>query len=82
MTGEITNCEEAIRMLAEHLDDELAPHLQDRLRQHLDDCRSCCSRAEFEQQLKQQVRQLATEPVPQEVTARVQALLHEFTTAH
>ena len=76
--GEINSCAEAIRVLAEHLDDELDEGLKRELLGHLDTCRSCYSRAEFERQLKEQVRTLASEPVPSAVTDRMQGLLREF----
>jgi anti-sigma factor (TIGR02949 family) len=78
VTREITNCEEAIRVLAEHLDDELDGERRAQLLRHLDACRSCCSRAEFERQLKEQIQDLASEAVPAGVTDRVQRLLREF----
>lgn len=81
MTREITNCEEAIRVLAEHLDDELDGDRRAQLLRHLDTCRSCYSRAEFEQQLKDRIKDLADEPVPAEVTHRIQGLLSEFSDA-
>lgn len=78
MTREITNCEEALRVLAEHLDDELDAVEEGQLLHHLETCRSCYSRAEFERQLKAQMHALAREPVPSSVAHRVQQLLCDF----
>lgn len=79
MTREITSCEEALQVLADHLDDELDPELRTQLLGHLDTCRSCYSRAEFERRLKARVRSLGHEPVPDAVSERVRRLLHHFT---
>ncbi|HEU4680872.1 MAG TPA: zf-HC2 domain-containing protein [Gemmatimonadales bacterium] len=74
----ITSCEEAIRVLAEHLDHELNGRLEAELNAHLESCRSCCSRTEFERELKARIRDLGAEPVDHGVADRVQALLHSF----
>lgn len=74
----ITSCEEAIRVLAEHLDHELNGRLEAELNVHLESCRSCCDRAEFERELKARIRDLGAEPVDHGVADRVQALLHSF----
>lgn len=78
MTREISSCEEALQVLAEHLDDELDPGLRTQLLEHLDTCRSCYSRAEFERRLKAHLRSLGQEPVPVAVTERVHRLLQQF----
>jgi anti-sigma factor (TIGR02949 family) len=75
---DIQNCEDALRVLAEHLDHELDQHLDRQLLEHLDSCRSCYSRAEFDRQLKAQVKELGREPVPATVVDRVHELLREF----
>ena len=67
---DIQNCQDALRVLAEHLDRQLF--------EHLDSCRSCYSRSEFDRQLKAQIRQLGHEPVPAAVVDRVHGLLREF----
>jgi anti-sigma factor (TIGR02949 family) len=75
---DIQNCEDALRVLAEHLDRELDQHLDRQLLEHLDSCRSCYSRSEFDRQLKEQVKELGHEQVPQTVVDRVHDLLREF----
>lgn len=81
MTTEITSCAEALRLLAAHLDGELDDHAHAEMERHLDTCRSCYSRSEFEQQLKASIAELAEEPVPPDVTARVRTLITQFKTA-
>ena len=75
---DIQNCEDALRVLAEHLDRELDQHLDRQLLEHLDSCRSCYSRSEFDRRLKAQVKDLGREPVPATVVDRVHQLLRDF----
>ncbi|MFP5336313.1 MAG: anti-sigma factor family protein [Actinomycetes bacterium] len=82
MTREdITTCDEALAVLAQHLDRELEGHLDAQLVAHLEACRSCYSRAEFERRLKARIRELGSEPVPDDVMQRVQRLLQDFTSS-
>jgi anti-sigma factor (TIGR02949 family) len=78
---DITNCEEALKVLAEHLDRELDERRDTQLHAHLESCRSCYSRAEFERQLKAQIRALGIHEVPDNVAGRIENLLSTFTTA-
>lgn len=75
---EIRTCEEALRVLAAHLDGELEEATHDEVDRHLRTCKSCWSRAEFERRLKEHVRSLAREPVGERLTGRVQKLIGEF----
>ena len=74
----IESCEDALRLLAEHLDRELDARTSEQVQRHLETCRSCWSRAEFEARLKQGVAALGTEPVPAELTTRVRTLIDTF----
>jgi anti-sigma factor (TIGR02949 family) len=78
MNRSIDSCEEALRLLAAHLDGELDADSGAGLEQHLDACRSCCSRAEFERRLKAQVAALGREPVRPELGRRVSAMIRSF----
>lgn len=75
---EITSCAEALRLLAAHLDRELGDHEHAEMERHLATCRSCFSRAEFERQLKEGVRELGREPVRPELASRIKNLIREF----
>lgn len=74
-------CEEALRLLAEHLDGELDAGHQHEVEAHLRTCRSCFSRAEFERRLKAQIGTLREQPVQSGFESRVRALIGRFTTA-
>lgn len=78
---DITNCEAALKVLAEHLDRELDERRDAQLHDHLESCRSCYSRAEFERQLKAHIRALGADDVPDDVADRIQDLLSTFTSA-
>jgi anti-sigma factor (TIGR02949 family) len=78
---EIRNCEDALRHLAAYLDRELKPPGAEQLERHLDTCRSCYSRAEFEQRLKERVAELGRERVAPELSERVQTLVRTFNVA-
>lgn len=78
-TTEIQSCEDALRLLAAHLDRELDAPTQDQMERHLETCRSCYSRAEFEKRLKEHVAELGREPVRTELADRVHTLIQTFT---
>ena len=77
MTTEIRTCEDALRVLAAHLDGELDGARE--LERHLETCRSCYSRAEFERRLKARVADLGHEPVSDALSRRIRTLIGDFT---
>jgi anti-sigma factor (TIGR02949 family) len=72
-------CQEAMRLLAAYLDDELTrlEHLD--VERHLEACRSCYSRAEFERRLKAQLADLGRREPEPEFGARLRGLVRRFT---
>lgn len=74
-------CEEALRLLAEHLDGELDAADARDVDEHIRTCRSCYSRAEFERRLKERVGALREQAVQPEFESRVRALIGRFTTS-
>ena len=74
-------CEEAMRSLAEYLDNELAAGDEQSVRQHLELCRSCYSRAEFERRLKFELRKLGKDEVSAGFEQRIRRLLQSFNSA-
>jgi anti-sigma factor (TIGR02949 family) len=78
-SSDIRTCEDALRVLAEHLDRELDGATSSQVERHLATCRSCWSRAEFEKRLRSAIAGLGQEPVPPELADRVGRLVREFT---
>jgi anti-sigma factor RsiW len=73
-------CEEALRLLAALLDDELHDGTREEVERHLHLCRSCFSRAEFERRLEREISALGREDVSPAFEHRVRRLLGSFTT--
>lgn len=71
-------CEEAIRMLLEHLDGELEQHNHDAMEEHLHTCRSCYTRMEFEQRLKQVVKEKDEQAAPDSLKSRIRKISDQF----
>lgn len=72
------NCEEALRLLAEHLDRELDADVNQAVEEHLHRCRSCFSRAEFERRLKARIGALREAPVDVAFGDRIHSLIGRF----
>ena len=81
MTTEIRSCEDALRVLAAHLDGELDGSTGQGLEEHLERCRSCYSRAEFERRLKARLTDAGREPVRPELADRIHRLIRAFDVA-
>lgn len=79
--AKIMTCEEALRLLATHLDGEIAGAQRDGVDEHLARCRSCFSRAEFERRLKAQLSALRAEPVRPRLEDRIRAVVARFAVA-
>jgi anti-sigma factor (TIGR02949 family) len=76
---EVRSCEDALRLLAAHIDRELDAPTHDQMERHLETCRSCYSRSEFEKRLKENVAALGREQVRPELADRVETLIRTFT---
>lgn len=74
-------CNEALRLLAAFLDQELDFGEHEGLERHLEVCRSCFSRAEFERRLKGEVGRLGREEISPDFGQRIRRLLGSFTTS-
>jgi anti-sigma factor (TIGR02949 family) len=74
----VISCDEALRLLAEHLDGELDGTRREEVDKHLARCRSCFSRAEFEQRLKARLGALRRQPVESPFEERIRALIGQF----
>jgi len=71
-------CEEALGFLAAYLDDELEGATERDVESHLARCRSCYSRADFEQRLRGQLASLGQSTVRPEFAERIQQILSTF----
>jgi anti-sigma factor (TIGR02949 family) len=71
-------CEQALKRLVEFVDRELPESEHDSVEQHLRICRNCCSRMEFESQLKERLSTLSTEDAPSTTRDRVRDLIKRF----
>lgn len=77
----IISCEEALRLLVEHLDGELDGTRRQEVDKHLSRCRSCFSRAEFERRLKSQLGELRQQSVLPAFEERIRALMGRYAAA-
>jgi len=71
-------CEEALRLLAAYLDEELHGGSREGVEHHLKTCRGCYSRAEFERRLKGEIKRIGREAIPPAFEQRVRRLLRSF----
>ena len=78
MTGTPITCEQALRLIAEHLDGELEGAASAEVAAHLERCRSCWSRAEFERRLKAELGALGRVPMRRALEERLQRLAADF----
>lgn len=73
------DCQEALRLLAAFLDDELPGDTRASVDRHLERCRSCFSRAEFERRLKREIARLIRDEVTPGFEERIRRLVADFT---
>lgn len=77
MEPKIETCEDALRMLAAHLDGELSSEVRSGMERHLSICRACYSRAEFEKRLKARLADGSAD-VPDGLRDRVETMIRRF----
>lgn len=71
-------CEEAIRMVLEYLDNELEHRDNDALEAHIHKCRSCYSRVEFEKRLKGLVGDTPKVVAPENLKTKLKKITDNF----
>jgi mycothiol system anti-sigma-R factor len=69
------HCDEALAQLYTYLDGELDEVAVTRIRAHIEECHPCGGAYAFEERLRVVVRQRLQEEVPDEVVARLRAVL-------
>lgn len=78
MSNKPIDCEQAIKQVYEYLDHELGSHDHEAMQKHLSICKSCFSRVEFEQRLKEKVKALRDEIPSDSASDRIKQLLKGF----
>jgi anti-sigma factor (TIGR02949 family) len=71
-------CEEVVQQLLLFLDGEIEEPRRGLFERHLEECRSCCSRAEFELALRRRVREVATASPTPGLSERITQLIDRF----
>ncbi len=72
------NCDEAIRMLFEFLDNELEPNDHAAVDAHLHKCRACFSRMEFDKRLHGMIKAPEIAVAPDALRQRIRKLTKRF----
>jgi anti-sigma factor (TIGR02949 family) len=72
------DCEQALRHLFDFIDHELDDDERDAMQRHLATCRSCFSRANFENRLKDKLRELRRDEPGEDASERIKRLLQSF----
>ncbi|MDX5150836.1 MAG: zf-HC2 domain-containing protein [Acidiferrobacterales bacterium] len=71
-------CDEAIRMVLEYLDNELENHDHDALEAHIHKCRACYTRVEFEKRLKGMVQKAPEISAPDSLKSKIKKITDQF----
>jgi len=78
MTEREIDCEQALKQIFEYIDHELHESDHHAMEHHLHTCKSCFSRVEFEQRLKEKVGELRKEESSSELEIRIRNLIKTF----
>ncbi len=74
----MTSCDKIIQSLWEFLDNELdGPQIVE-FKKHLDLCRSCFTRAEFEQHLRSHCKKKTEHVCPEKLKLRIQQIIELY----
>ncbi|MDF0652855.1 MAG: zf-HC2 domain-containing protein [Nitrospira sp.] len=73
-------CEEALKHLLAYLDQEAGAIKRREVERHIEICRTCFSRAEFEQSLKTRLREAGRGTMRSSFEKRIKILFDQFTT--
>lgn len=71
------SCEEALEKVFEYLDQALEEGDHCDIEDHLSKCRSCYSRVEFEQRLKEHLHDIGREKAPASLEDKVRELIRQ-----
>ena len=71
-------CEDVIAHLFSYLDGEIDNARRAQIDHHLEECRGCCSRAEFEKELRDRLQQASNAQPSPRLQERIKALIEKF----
>ncbi len=71
-------CEEALKQLFEYLDRQLSKGKSREMEHHLSKCRSCYSRADFEQKVKGRLSEVGRETAGEMLENRIKKILRQY----
>lgn len=72
------SCEQVVQGICEFLDREMTPENLASFQKHLDLCRSCFSRAEFEQLLRVSMKTKTDCKCPDKLKAKIQSIIELY----
>jgi mycothiol system anti-sigma-R factor len=72
------NCEEVLKSVFSFLDKEMERGGMDEIQKHLDLCRECFSKVEFEQLLRDHLKQKTDHECPDNLKKRIQDVIKKF----
>lgn len=71
-------CEDVVANLLDYLDHEVDGSLERGIARHVEQCRSCCSRADFELALRQRIGEAVPQEPPDNLRKRIDKIINEF----
>lgn len=71
-------CENVVANLLYYLDHEVDSSAEQGIAYHLEECRSCCSRADFELALRQRISEAVPQEPPDNLRKRIGKIINEF----
>ncbi|MCR4265089.1 anti-sigma factor [Nitratireductor sp. ZSWI3] len=71
-------CEEVVEHLLTFLDGEVEEERRSLMERHLEECRSCCSRADFELALRHKIREVAAKRPSSGLSRRIREIIDRF----
>jgi anti-sigma factor (TIGR02949 family) len=77
-TSDSITCREALNLIALYLDAQASDHERTALQEHFETCRHCFDRAEFEQLLRERLRNLKSDISPGDLKVKINAILDNF----
>lgn len=71
-------CEDVVANLLDYLDHEAGSQFERGIARHLEECRSCCSRADFELALRKRIGEAVPQELPETLRMRIGKIINEF----